>query len=200
MRIASLFLAAALWFSTPSSAQDDCSLIVKVRTPDGRRPHAPVSVKEQNGRTQELEQDGDDVRFCGLGILPVTVTVGNDSVCNQVVVHDVPVAWNRTYLLHVTYDPEACRERVPPPEPACEILFRVRNPAGAPVPGAVVSLTSPIAKSFVADRFGRADIVLRATSHVAGSASGAGLRAAGFAFDCSRLEPEHEENIGLAAR
>jgi len=115
-------------------------------------------------------------------------------------VRDVPVAWNRTYLLRVTYDPEACRERVPPPEPTCEILFRVRSPTGAPVPEAVVSLTSPITKSFDADGFGRADIVLRATSHVAGSASGGGLKPANFAFDCSPQEPEHEQTINLGGR
>jgi hypothetical protein len=137
------------------------------------------------------------VRFCDLGILPVTVKVGLDTVCNQVVVRDVPVAWNRKYLLRVTYDPEACRERAPPPEPTCEVLFRVRNPAGDGVPGAAVRLTSPIEKSLVTDQFGRADIVLRATSHVAGSATGGGLEAASFAFDCSRQRPEQEETVSL---
>lgn len=197
MRTALLFCVAVLLVPTPGRAQDRCSLIVRVLTPDGLRPGASVSVKEQNGRTEELEQGNEDVNFCDLGILPVTVTVGSSSVCNQVVVRDVPLAWNRTYLLRVTYDPEACRERVPPPEPTCEILFRVRRSTGAPIPGAVVSLTSPIVRSFVADQFGRADTFLRGTSHVAGTVSDNGLKPASFAFDCSRLEPEHEETISL---
>lgn len=200
MRIAALFCVTVLWVSTPVCAQDHCSLIVRVLSPDGRRPEVPISVSDRSGRTDELEQGKEDVRFCGLGILPVIVTVGSGGMCNQVVVHDVPVAWNRTYLLHVTYDPEACRERVPPPEPTCEMLFRVRSSAGSPVGEAVVSLASPIARSFAVDRFGRADIVLRAPGHVAGSASGAGLKPANFAFDCSGQEPEHEETISLGGR
>jgi len=197
MRTVSLFCVGLFWVLTLGRAQDRCSLIVRVLTPDGRRPEAPVSVKEEGGRVEELEQEDEDVRFCALGILPVTVTVGSGGMCNQVVVRDVPVAWNRTYLLRVTYDPLACRERIPPPEPTCEILFRVRGPTGAPVPGSSVGLTSPIVKSFVADQFGRVDIVLGATSHVAGSASGVGLKPTNFAFDCSRQEPEHEEVISL---
>jgi hypothetical protein len=198
--MASLFCVAVLWFPSQGRAQEHCSLIVRVLSPDGRRPKAPVSVKQQDGRVEELEQGNEDLRFCGLGILWVTVTVGSGGMCNQVVVRDVPVAWNRTYLLRVTYDPEACPERVPPPEPTCEVLFRVRSPTGAPVPGAVVSLTSPIVKSFVADRFGRAEVILGAPSHFTGSASGGGLKPANFAFDCSPQEPEHEETISLGGR
>lgn len=159
----------------------------------------PVSVKEQDGKTEELEQGNGDVRFCGLGILPVTVTVGSGGMCNQEVIRDVPIAWHRTYILRVTYDPEACHERMPPPEPTCEILFRVRGPTGAPVPEAVVRLDSPVVKSLVADEFGRADIVLKAPSHLAGSANAAGLKPSSFAFDCSPREPEHEEAIILLA-
>lgn len=170
MRIALLLCVAALSASTPGRAQDRCSLIVRVLSPDGRRPKAPVSVIQEDRRVEELEQDSAEVRFCGLGILPVTVTVGSGGMCGQVIVRDVPVAWNRTYLLHVTYDPGACRERVPPPEPACEVLFRVRSATGAPVPGAVISLASPISKPLVGDRFGRADIILKALRLLAAGA------------------------------
>jgi hypothetical protein len=41
---------------------------------------------------------------------------------------------------------------------------------------------------------------LKATSHVSGSASGGGLKPADFAFDCSRLEPEHEQAVSLGGR
>jgi hypothetical protein len=195
MRSTACLCMVVLWVSTPGVAQDYCSLIVRVLTPQGLRPEVPISVREHDGRIEQREQGKEDARFCNLGILPVTVTVGSGSMCNQVEVRDVPVAWKRTYVLHVTYDPEACRERVPPPEPTCEILFRVRGSTGAPVSEAIVSLTSPIAKTFVSDRYGRVDIVLKATSHVLGSVKGGDLRRAHFAFDCSPLEPEHEEAI-----
>jgi len=83
--------------------------------------------------------------------------------------------------------------------PSQLILFRVRGPTGAPVPEAVVRLDSPVVKSLVADEFGRADIVLKAPSHLAGSANAAGLKPSSFAFDCSPREPEHEEAIILLA-
>jgi hypothetical protein len=53
-----------------------CSLSVRVLSPDGRRPEVPVSVEESSGRVVDEEQEGDDVKFCDLGIRSVTVTVG----------------------------------------------------------------------------------------------------------------------------
>src|SRR5580704_15981473 len=80
-----------------ASAQERCSLIVRVVSPDGRRPEVPISVREKGGRVEEKEQEDTDVRFCDLGILPVTVTVGSSGLCNQVTVHNVPVAIEETY-------------------------------------------------------------------------------------------------------
>jgi hypothetical protein len=200
MRFAFLVCTVLPLVPAPGQAQEQCSLIVRALTPDGLRPEAPISVTEQNGRIQELEQDDGDVRFCDLGILPVTVTVGNSATCNQVVVRDVPIAWDRSYLLRVTYDPEACRERLPPPEPTCEILFHVRSPTGVAVPGAVVRLVSPIEKSYVSDQFGRVEMVLKANSQVRGSAGGGGSKRTDFACKCSRLEPEREVVIRLEVR
>jgi hypothetical protein len=40
----------------PLGAEDLCSLTVRVLSPDGRRPEAPVSVIEKSGRVSELEQ------------------------------------------------------------------------------------------------------------------------------------------------
>jgi len=55
MRMASLFCVAVLWFPSQGRAQGHCSLTVRVLTPDGIRLEAPVSVKEHDGRVQELE-------------------------------------------------------------------------------------------------------------------------------------------------
>src|SRR5947208_15002194 len=78
-------------------AADYCSLAVRVLSPDNRRPvEVPVSVREKSGRVVEKETTTEDVKFCDLGISPVTVTVGNDT-CNQVVVRDVPIEWKEQY-------------------------------------------------------------------------------------------------------
>jgi hypothetical protein len=64
-------------------------------------------VREKNGRTIEKDQEDKDVYFCDLGILPVEVKVGSDGVCSQTTIRNVPVFADKTYLLNVTYDPEA---------------------------------------------------------------------------------------------
>src|SRR5947209_3380614 len=93
-----LALIVGLAARAQTSPQTACSLAVRVLTPDGQRPEAPVSVKEENGHIHVDEQEDGDVHFCALGILPVTVTVGSDGLCNQVVVRNVPVTWDEPYL------------------------------------------------------------------------------------------------------
>ena len=118
---------------------------------------------------------------------------GKRHQCNQVEVRDVPVAWNETYILTVTYDPGACREIAPSPVPMCEILFRVVDSAGAPAPKAVLRLSAPTVAPLVADGFGRARIGSVRTAASVGSAEGTGHRQADFAFECLRTKPEREE-------
>ncbi len=96
-------------------------------------------MSEQNGRTVTKFQRSQDVRFCDLGILPVTVKVGADQSCNQVVVNDVPLAWQENHHLKVTYDP--CPERARRlPTPECDILFRVTDMARNWIAGASVQI------------------------------------------------------------
>lgn len=182
------------------SADDECSLVVRVLTPDGRRPEAPVSVEEKNGRRQTKDQENDDVRFCDLGILPVTVTVGSAGMCNQVTVHDVPVLWHETYLLTVTYDPMACVETLPPPVPVCTILFRVADSSGKWIPEATITLSGARGTTLRADRHGRAFDVATAGEEVRGLASGPGFQATPFGFKCSPSEQNREEYIRLDRR
>jgi hypothetical protein len=84
--------------------------VVRVLLPDGRRPEAPVTVIEHGGRTEEKDQEDRDVEFCDLGILPVTVKVGSDGMCNQTTVENVPISYDNTYTLVVTYDALACTD------------------------------------------------------------------------------------------
>jgi len=118
-----------------------CSLVVDVVTPNGKKPVALVGVTEQNGRKLELLQRGQAARFCDLGVRSVTVKVGGDDTCNQVVVNDVPMFWQKTYHLKVTYDPEPClRDTAHALVPTCTYLLRVSDDAGKWISGASVLL------------------------------------------------------------
>ena len=152
-----LSLAFLVIVALSAHAQDTCSLDVGAVAPDGRRVEAPISVTEMSGRTEDRDSSQEDARFCDLGILPVTVNVGSEGLCNQVTVRNVPVDPEATYLLQVTYDPLACRERpAPPPIPICTILFRVADRTGKWIPGAEIAVANPGADHLVTDKFGRA--------------------------------------------
>jgi hypothetical protein len=180
-------------------AQDICSLVVRAVTPDGRRVGAPISVTEMSGRTEDRDPSEEDARFCDLGILPVTVNVGSEGLCNQVTVRNVPVDPENTYLLQVTYDPLACRERpAPPPIPICSILFRVADRTGKWIPGAEIAVASPGGDHLVTDQFGRALFFAERGTEVIGSAAAEGYKTSSFHWRCSILKLKHEEVITLS--
>jgi hypothetical protein len=186
--------------------QDVCSLRVRALAPDGVRGKFWISVKEESGRVEEKRQGEEDARFCDLGILPVTVTVGSHGQCNQVTIRDVPISWGRSYLLKVTYDPAACDvwEVAPPPVPLCELLFRVSDTKGNWLSGASVNLSNPrpgtvkLPSGLKTDRYGRAHLVARRGDSAVGSVSAGGFESAGFEFVCSEKWQEHA--ISLRAR
>jgi hypothetical protein len=72
-------------------------------------------------------------------VRPVTVKVGADDTCNQVVVHEVPLSWHKTYRLRITYDPKPCLEdTVHPLVPTCTYLLRVSDGTGKWISGASI--------------------------------------------------------------
>ena len=194
------FCALLLMFlPVPAQAQDYCSLVVKVVSPDGRRPEVSVTVVEKGRRTEERGPTSANVEFCDLGGLPVTVKVGDDDTCNQVIVHEVPVAWLEPYVLVVTYDPTRCDLDLPrSPVPVCRIVFRVEE-AGGWAQGVHLRVSQPVPADLQTDRFGRASIVAKVGDEVKGFAT-LGDRAANFSFTCNRDEPVHEEWIALGSR
>ncbi len=191
-------IASVVFGFCTAPAQDSCSLVVRALSPDGRRPMVPVSVREQSGRVEDKNQGDGDVRFCDLGILPVTVTVGSDSTCGQVTIHDVAVSLDTTHLLDVTYDPDSCPERIPPPVPSCLILFRVADGSGKWVPGALIRMSSSDT-TLRADEFGRALFEARTGSAIRGSVTADGFRPAEFTWACPDSDP-HEKVIVLVRR
>ncbi len=196
MRVILLFLI--LGGLRTAMAAPYCSLVVRVLSPDQRRPlEVPISVREGNGRILEKETTSEDVKFCDLGITPVTVTVGGDS-CNQTVVKDVPLSWNELYLLTITYDPEPCMpERPPAPIPTCQELLRVADTDGRWVEKASIRFQDSILSPRETDDAGRALVVLKNGERIQGIVISPGYVTKPFSLTCSRTQPVHEEMIKL---
>jgi hypothetical protein len=196
--IVGLLIAFALFGPNVAvAAEPYCSLSVRVLSPDGRRPEVPVSVRENNGRVVDKEQEGNDVSFCDLGILPVTVTVGVPG-CNETVVKDVPIAWEKPYLLVMTYDVEPCiADSSPPPVPFCRVLLRISDSTGRSVSGASAQFEGT--RSVVADDAGRLLFTLKLEQKVSGVVASPGYLPARFSVVCSRNERTIEEPVRLQA-
>lgn len=153
IRLLLLTLSAA---ASAAGAADYCSLVVRVVDPNGRRPTAEVTVTEQGGRKLTQIEEGNDAKFCDLGLRPVTVDVGDVGTCNQVRISDVPLTWNATYHLKITYDPVPCLKEPPHILPRyCTFLFRVEDDRGKWVPGAAVAVM-PSGLTLKTDIAGRA--------------------------------------------
>jgi hypothetical protein len=171
---------------------------VRVLSPEGKREEALVSVEEKSGRKIEKDPTAKDVEFCDLGIAPVTVKVGADGTCNQIVIRDVPLTWQERYLLTVTYDLEPCLEDLPPPPvPICNVLFRVSDRDGNWLEKASVRFSGSGLAPRQTDKAGRALLVLKVNERVEGSISESGYQARQFSISCSRSTPVHEELVRL---
>jgi hypothetical protein len=192
--VVTLFL---VWSPSVAFAADYCSLIVRVLSPDGRRPQALVSVREKSGRLIQRDPTSKDVKFCDLGIQPVIVKVGADGTCNQVTVADVPLIWQEQYVLKVIYDIEPCLEDPPPASvPICRMVFRVSDGSGVPVANASIQFQGQFSP-LKTDSAGRALRVTKVGDGITGSVTAGGYTAKTFSLSCSRSEPVHEELIKL---
>lgn len=197
MTLKSFLLLISLSPSALIAAQDYCSLIVRVSAPDGRRPEVEVSVVEKNGRVQEQDQGKSDLRFCDLGGLPVTVKVGADGTCNQVIVREVPVAWEEPYFLSVLYDSVPCLLDLPrSPIPTCRIVFRVKDRTGQWAAGARINIAEPITRELTTDRFGRSSLLIKLGDNLAGNATNQEATAT-FKYRCSLRDSVHEVGLSL---
>lgn len=199
-------LALLLWtallgpgLSQHAASTDWCSLSVRVLSPSGQRPGTYVTVREQNGRTIEKEvQPPEDIRFCDLGILPVSVEVGLPG-CNQVLVRDVPLMAGEMYLLTVTYDIEPCvaGKKAPPPVPLCETLLRVTGPEGSWIVGAEVAFDDVTYMPSRTDVSGRLLVVLSLSQRLSGVVRASGLSPRRFELTCTRDSQRQEQLLRL---
>jgi hypothetical protein len=184
MNSVKLILVLGLVTAAQAAPAGYCSLVVSVTDPNGKRPTAIITVIEQGGRTIDGFSEGRDVRFCDLGLLPVTVKVGADDSCNQVTVNNVPMSWLQTYHLKITYDLRPCLEDKPRvPSPFCTYLFRISDSTGKWVTDASVHV-EPINLTLKSDDSGRVSVDMKLGS-VAATIDAPGYATQSFASMCT---------------
>lgn len=188
-------MIGSLWLASPSWSTDYCSLIVKVVNGQGQETEAWVTVEERDGRRLREENVPGGVRFCDLGILPVTVMVG-DPACNQVVVRNVPLYWGETRELKVFYDRDPCLID-PPPVAACRILYRFADPEGNWVRKLTLKVDSPRPEKLETDSFGRVLVRIAAGEELRAVATAEGHRTAELRLTCTRENSWVEQKVTL---
>ena len=182
-------------FIAIQAAAEHCSLRVTVLTPSGEPVTARILVEEKNGWKLEQQSTPGPTNFCGLGIHPVSVTVGDEG-CNQVVVRNVPLKWDETTHLTVTYDMKPCLGETPPVA-ACDVLLRVIGVKRDPVDGATFEEQKPFPELRRGDVFGRIFIRIAAGQELTGIASARGYRPAQIKIPCVSRNQRHEQIVVL---
>jgi hypothetical protein len=174
-----------------SMAQQNCSLVVKVvDIHDNEVPGAIISLAEQNGRTINTTSRLGGNRFCDLGILSVTVTVGHPA-CNQITLRNIPLEWGQTRIAKIVYDREPCLIDTPPVA-ACSVLFRFADEQGRWIAG--VSIDSPDLAVLVSDprqsdQFGRIRVSFAAGREPQIQTKSDGYISKIFDLRCTREQP-----------
>jgi len=146
-------------FATVLHGKEFCSLtVVVVKFNKARKSRLIVNVREHDGRTIEADNKTGGISVCNLGILPVTVTVGEPS-CGQVEVRNVNLTWGEARTI------KSCNDRNPDclktfvPRTWCQILFRFVDSERKPVEGVTLKIGIPNQETVGGDQFGR--ILLR---------------------------------------
>lgn len=147
-------------------------------------PEAPVTVEEQNGRIVTMENTRGGVRFCDLGLLPVTITVGSPT-CNQVSVRAVPLEWRETKTVKIIYDRGPCLRDLPPVA-ACQILFRFVDEQGKWIAGVMFDPPIAGAEHPQSDHFGRMLVSIAAGTEIRAAVKRKGYRPDNVRLTCTR--------------
>jgi hypothetical protein len=190
-----LYGASLLLTATGLHAAGYCSLNVKLQSPSGKEVEARVVVEEQNGFKTEQTAHRGSVKFCGLGINTVSVTVG-DAACNQVVVRNVPLNWNETRNLVVTYDEAPCLIDAPPVA-ACSFLLRFITTNHDPIEAVSFKAERPFVESHRADEYGRVFVRIAAGQELAGIGSASGYKPVQINIPCISKNQRLEQMVLL---
>jgi hypothetical protein len=135
------------------------------------------------------------VKFCDLGIVPVTVMVG-DPACNQVIVRNVPLEWQQTRELRILYEREPCLiDR--PPVAACSILYRFADPGGKWIRGISVQVDRPRPEKLRGDVFGRVLVSIAADEELRAFAAAHGFLPAELRLSCTPKNSWVEQKVTM---
>lgn len=179
-------------------AQDYCSLVVQVVNPAGTPvDRIPVTVEERDGRVESGSTEGGEMRFCGLGVSPVTVTVGASHRCNYTIVGNVPLAWMVTRKLKIVFDQTVCQVDEPPPILLCAVLFRFVDQDGKRIAGVEFSPLLPRFPDLKSDVFGRAMVRMANREEFQASAVKPGFAPEPIDVKCSSNLTDRERTIVL---
>lgn len=152
-RLAKISFFALFVASMTAVAQESCSLVVRVVGKDDiPLSGVRVIVLEASGIVSLERTAVGEARFCGLGVRPVEVKVG-ESTCNQVLVQNVPLSWNTVRELKVTYT--RCPIEESSTVPLCSVLFRFRDQNEQWIPNVAFSPPPPRSTESKSDQFGR---------------------------------------------
>ena len=190
-----LYAPSILLAASTLHAAAYCSLNVKVESPSGKEVDTRVLVVEQNGWKAELTTRHGPAKFCGLGINPVSVTVG-DAGCNQVIVRNVPLSWNETRNLSVTYDDAPCLIDTPPVA-ACAFLLRFVATNHDTIGAVSFNAQKPFAKSDRSDEYGRVFVKIAAGQELFGIASASGYKPGQISIPCISKNQRLEQVVVL---
>jgi hypothetical protein len=172
-----------------------CSLTVKVESPSGKAVDVRVVIEEENGwKTEGMTKLG-VAEFCGLGIRPVSVTVG-PAGCSQVVVRKVPIDWNQPRRISVLYDQGSCNVDTPPVA-ACALLLRFIDSNRVPINTATLSELKPFARSHSADDYGRILVRIADGQELSGEVLAKGYKPVQISIPCTTLNQRLEQMVVL---
>jgi hypothetical protein len=190
-----IYVPSTLLLVTCLHAAAYCSLSVKVESPSGKEVATSVVVEDESGwRTERTTRRG-PARFCGLGIKPVSVIVG-DAGCNQVVVRNVPLRWNETRNLSVTYDDAPCLVDTPPVA-ACTFLLRFVAANHDPLGAVSFKAQKPFDESHRGDEYGRMFLRIAAGQELFGVSSASGYKPAEISIPCISKNQRLEQIVVL---
>ena len=195
-------ISSVLLFCLATSlyASDHCSLIVRVSDPKGTTVTARIAVEEREGTTWREDSQSGSASFCGLGITPVTVSVGGPS-CNQVIVRNVLLQWGMTTVLPVIYNREPCLVDAPPIA-ACVFLFRFVDSEGRAISGATVRVRSPRQEVLKGDEYGRVFTTIAAGQDLQATGLATSFASTDLEIPCTseNLRVERRVKLGAAGR
>ena len=191
-----VFLVCLCWFGTDLKAQDECSLVVQIVNSEGVKVRARVAVEERDGRRiEKVSPIPEDIRFCDLGIFPVTVTVGHQA-CYQVIVRGVTLELGKTRTLKVIHEGEPCVHadwiRI---GSDCGVLLRFVNSEHNYVKGVSLAIRAPRQETRQADPFGRLYTGVPLNQELVGTASANGYDPVEVKVPCSKPQNEFEQYV-----